>query len=163
MWPVQSTIFWTDTGRWNPPANILSSGMSLIVTPSPWKRIPCMSSPSSNFSRWFLIFFPKHLLINSPHTVSLPVILKSLETFLAVLIIALNFSSSPILNLIPLLKMVIPINEASLASAAENIIPEVTEVTYTVDNIDNLTPWSLNVSVWCLFSRSYWSKRSNKI
>ena len=34
--------------------------------------------------------------------------------------------------------MVIPINEVSLASAVENILPELTD---TVDNIDDRTPW----------------------
>ena len=56
--------------------------------------------------------------------------------------------------------MAIKINEVSLASAAEKILPEVTD---TVDNIDDRTPWSLNVAVWCLFPPSYWSKTSNKI
>ena len=40
--------------------------------------------------------------------------------------------------------MVVPINEVSLASAAEKILPEVTDTIY---NIDNRTPWSLNVAV----------------
>ena len=43
--------------------------------------------------------------------------------------------------------MVITINEVSLASTEENIIPSVTEVTDNVDNIDNHTTWSLNVAV----------------
>ena len=55
--------------------------------------------------------------------------------------------------------MVIPINEVSLDSAAEKILLEVTD---TVDNIDDRTHWSLNVSVWCLFPTYYWSKRSKK-
>ena len=38
--------------------------------------------------------------------------------------------------------MVIPINEVSLDSAVEKILPEVTD---TVDNIDDRTPWSLNL------------------
>ena len=59
---------------------------------------------------------------------------------MAVLIIALNLYSSTILNLRPLLKMVITINDVSLDCAADKIIPEVTEVTDTVDNIDNHTP-----------------------
>ena len=37
--------------------------------------------------------------------------------------------------------MAITINEVSFASVAENIIPEVTEVTETVDNVYNRTPW----------------------
>ena len=50
--------------------------------------------------------------------------------------------------------MIIPINEVSLDSAAEKILPEVTN---TVDNIDDRTPWSLNISVWCILLTSYWS------
>ena len=56
--------------------------------------------------------------------------------------------------------MVIPINEVSLASAAENILPE---ETYTTDNTDNRTPWSLNIAVWFLFLISDWSNRRNNI
>ena len=41
--------------------------------------------------------------------------------------------------------MVIPINAVSLDSAADNILPEVTDI---VDNIDDRTPWSLNVATW---------------
>ena len=36
--------------------------------------------------------------------------------------------------------MLIPINEVSLDSAVEKILPEVTESTETVDNIDDPTP-----------------------
>ena len=135
-------------------------GMYLIVSLSPWKWIPHMSAPFINFSRWFLIWFSKQLLSNRPCTVSIPGSLQFLETFLAEIIIALNVSSYPILNWRSLLNMVIPINEVSLASAAEKIL---TEVTDTVDNIDDQTPWSLNVDVWFLLTTSYWSKRSNKI
>ena len=156
----QSKIFYTDTGKWTPQEKILGRGVSLIVEPSPWQWSPYMSSPFSNLFRWFFILSSKHLSINGPHIVSLPGSLKSLETFLTALIIALNVSSSPIINWIPLLKMVISINEVYLASAAENILPEVTD---TVDNIDYRTSWSLNVDIWCLFLPYYWSNRSNKI
>ena len=52
---------------------------------------------------------------------------------MSVLIIALNVSYSPILNLIPLLKVIIPINEVSLDSAEENILTEVTDTVYNID------------------------------
>ena len=153
IWPVQYTIFWYDTGRLTPPDKILSRGVSLIVAPSPWKWSPYMSALFSNLSHWLLIWLYKHLSNNVPLVVYLPVSLYYLETFLASLTISLNVSSSIIQDLIPLLKMFIPINEVALDSAVENILPE---VTYTIDSIDNPTPWSLNVSVWCLFFNSYW-------
>ena len=40
--------------------------------------------------------------------------------------------------------MAIPINEVSLASTSEKILPEVTD---TIDNIDDRNTWSLNVYV----------------
>ena len=55
--------------------------------------------------------------------------------------------------------MVIPINDVSLDSAEENILPEVID---NIDNIDDHTPWLLNVAVWCIFPLSYWSTRSKK-
>ena len=44
--------------------------------------------------------------------------------------------------------MVILINEVNFSVAAENILPEVTEVTDTVDNIDDRTHLSLKSAVW---------------
>ena len=44
--------------------------------------------------------------------------------------------------------MVITINVVSLNFAAEQILPEVTEVTDTVDNIDDRTHLSLKSAVW---------------
>ena len=60
--------------------------------------------------------------------------------FLSALTIDLDFSSYTIINWISLLKRIIPINEVSLDSAVEKYIPEITEVTDTVDNIDVHTP-----------------------
>ena len=59
--------------------------------------------------------------------------------------------------------MLIPINKVSLASTAEKIISKITEETDTVDNMDDYTPWSLNVAVYCVFIPYYWSKRSKNI
>ena len=77
LWPpvmltVQSTIFWTDTGRWTPLDKILSSGVSLIVSTSPLKWSLYISALFINLSRWFLIWFSNQLSSNYPCTVSLP-------------------------------------------------------------------------------------------
>ena len=56
--------------------------------------------------------------------------------------------------------MFIPINEVGFDSAAEKILPELTG---TVDNISNCTPWTLNAAVWYLFLPSFLSKRNKQI
>ena len=96
-----------------------------------------MSDPFSNFSRLLLMQSSKQLSSIGPLTVSLPSSLQPLEKFLTELIIALNASSSTILNRRPLLEIGITMNGVILAYTSEKIQPEVTG---TVDNIDDHTP-----------------------